>query len=220
MLEINKLHHGDCMDLMKLMPANSVNMLLTDIPYDEVNKQVMTPFGTRKSEDKGEADALDFVLAEFLEEVYRVCSGSFYIFCGIEQVSEIRKFFRLKGLSNRSCVWEKTNPSPLGGKYMWLSGLEHCIYAKKPKAVFNEHCKRNVWQFSRGSAKVHPTQKSLELFEYLIKTSSNEGDIILDTCAGYSTTLIAAKNLNRRYLGMEKNQIYYDQSIERLKGNK
>lgn len=200
---------------MKSMPDNSVDMVLTDIPYDEVNNQVIT--GGFRKDGKGNADIATFSLDEFLPEVYRVCKGSFYIFCGIEQLSEIRKFFRLKGLSNRSCVWAKPNPSPLGGKYMWLSGLEHCVYAKKPKATFNYHCKLNVWQFARGSAKTHPTQKDLGLFKYLIEASSNSKDIILDPCLGSGTTAIACKELGRNYIGMELDKDSYDMCIERLK---
>jgi site-specific DNA-methyltransferase (adenine-specific) len=55
----------------------------------------------------------------------------------------------------------------------------------------------------------HPTQKPVELFEYLIKTFSNEGDLVCDFCMGSGSSGIAAINLNRRYIGIEKNEIYF-----------
>jgi DNA modification methylase len=67
------------------------------------------------------------------------------------------------------------------------------------------------------NGKLHPTQKPVELCEYLIKTYSNEGDLILDNCAGSGSTLVAAKNLNRQFIGIEKEKEYYDICTERLK---
>lgn len=66
----------------------------------------------------------------------------------------------------------------------------------------------------------HPTQKPVALFEYLIKTYTNEGDLVLDNCAGSGSTLVAAKNLNRQFIGIEKEKEYYDICLERLKAAK
>ena len=63
----------------------------------------------------------------------------------------------------------------------------------------------------------HPTQKPIDLLEYLIKTYSQENDLILDNCAGSGSTLVAAKNLNRQFIGIEKEKEYYDICLERLK---
>jgi len=71
----------------------------------------------------------------------------------------------------------------------------------------------------RRQDQIHPTQKPVELLEYLIKTYSNEEDLILDNCAGSGTSLLAAKNLNRRFIGIEKDENYYEICLERLKQN-
>ena len=63
---------------------------------------------------------------------------------------------------------------------------------------------------------IHPTQKPVELCEYLIKTFTNENDIILDNCCGSGTTLLAAKNLNRKFIGIEKDEKYYKISNGRI----
>ena len=86
------LMHGDCLERMKEIPDGSVDMVLTDIPYGEVNR---ANSGLRNL-DKGLADIVNFDLSKLCEDLHRVCSGSIYVFCGIEQVSEIRRIFSEK----------------------------------------------------------------------------------------------------------------------------
>ena len=64
--------------------------------------------------------------------------------------------------------------------------------------------------------KLHPTQKPLELMKYLIKTYSNEDDVVMDNCMGSNTTGLACKELNRQYIGIEKDKNYYDVSVSRV----
>lgn len=66
----------------------------------------------------------------------------------------------------------------------------------------------------------HPSQKPVALMEYLIKTYTNEGDLVLDNCAGGGSTLVAAKNLNRQFIGIEKEEEYYKMILKRLEGKK
>ena len=73
-------------------------------------------------------------------------------------------------------------------------------------------------EFNKDREKLHPTQKPVALLEYLVKTYTNEGDIILDFTMGSGTTGVAAKNLNRKFIGIELEKEYFDISIKRLKG--
>lgn len=72
---------------------------------------------------------------------------------------------------------------------------------------------------NRDKDKVHPTQKPVALMEYLIKTYTNEGDLVLDNCMGSGTTCVAAKNLGRRYIGIEKDAGYYEIAVKRVEEN-
>jgi len=211
-MENIQLWHGDCLEKMKEIPDGSIDMVLTDIPYGEVNR---SSSGLRNL-DKGKADIIDFNIRDALEEVDRICSGSFYIFCGTEQVSEIRRFFSKKKYSTRLCIWEKTNPSPMNGKYVWLSGVEAFVYAKKPKATFNEHCKNTVFRHSVPRGKLHPTMKPIDLMERLILASSNKGDTVLDFTMGSGSTGVACKNLGRKFIGIEKDLKYFEIAKERI----
>jgi site-specific DNA-methyltransferase (adenine-specific) len=200
----NKIIQGDCLEKLKELEDKSIDMVLTDIPYGEVNR---TSNGLRNL-DKGVADVFDFSLEEMVNEFCRVTKGSMYVFCGTEQVSEIRKQMVLNGLSTRLIIWNKTNPSPMNGQHIWLSSIECCVYGKFKNATFNEHCKGSVLNFPSGRGKVHPTEKPLKLFEYIISVSSNKNDIILDPFMGSGTTGVACKNLNRDFIGIEKEPDY------------
>jgi DNA modification methylase len=204
MEQMNKITAGNCIELMKQMVSDSVELTLTDIPYDVVNRDSN---GLRNF-DKTNADDKTFDLDVFVAEVVRVTKGSIYIFCSTEQVSFLRAELIKYGLSTRLCIWEKTNPSPVNGQYLWLSGVECCVYGKKKKAVFNEHCKNTVWRYPVVRKQLHPTQKPLDLFRYLVKVSSSVGDIVFDPCVGSGTTLVAAKLEGRQYLAFELSEEY------------
>lgn len=209
----NVLLEGDCLELMKDIPDKSIDMILTDIPYGWVNRKSN---GLRKL-DKSIADVCDFSLLKMINEFCRIVKGSIYIFCGTEQVSELRKELVSRNLSTRLVIWEKTNPSPMNGQYIWLSSVECCVFGKFKNATYNEHCKSSVLRFPNGRSKTHPTEKPLKLFEYIVSVSSNETDLILDPFAGSGTTAIAAINTNRNYILIEKDLKYCEIIRDRIK---
>lgn len=213
-------YNTDCMKLMKEMKDNSVDLTLTDIPYDGVNRKSN---GLRNL-DKGKADVLTFDLYSFLDEVYRVTKGTTIIFCGQSQFSEILNYFdnfakKSKG-TVRQLVWAKTNPSPMNGKYIYLSGVENAIWFKKKGATFNAHCKSNVFSFPCGRGKLHPTEKNHDLIKDLILDNSNEGEVLFDPCAGGGTHLYLGSLLNRKVIGSELNEEYFEIIKDRFKRGK
>lgn len=217
---MSKIILGDCLEEMKKMADNSVDLTLTDIPYGEVseNGAERAKYGGQlRKLDKGDADVLGFDLSTFVSELDRVTNGSIYVFCGKEQFSQILSQLKGLGWSVRAGVWEKTNPTPMNGQHLWLSSVEMCVFARKAKATFNQSCKSSVWRFPNGSSKVHPTQKPLNLFKYLVQSSSSEGEIVFDPCLGSGTTALAARQLNRDYIGIEINPDYVKIAQERLK---
>ena len=208
---INEIVHANCLDILPEIESKSIDLVLTDIPYNEVDR----PSNGLRNLDKGAADVLTFDLEKFLIEIDRVCRGSHYIFCGTLQVSTILKHFKEMKLSTRMCVWQKSNPSPMNGKHIWLSGLECCAFAKNKNATFKAHCKAGIWKFPCGRNKHHPTEKPLDLFKYLIETSSNPGDLVFDPCLGGGTTAIAAIQTKRDFIGIELDKQYYDIALKR-----
>jgi site-specific DNA-methyltransferase (adenine-specific) len=189
-----KLHNEDCMNVLPSLADGSISLTLTDIPYDEVNRKS----GGLRNLDKSHADIITFPLDDFIDEVVRVTSGSIYIFCGSVQVSHIRSRLIDHGLSVRHCIWEKTNPSPMNGQYIWLSSIENCVFAKKSGAVFNEHCKSAVWRNPIEHYKDHPTPKPVKLMSRLIG--------------------VAAKQCGRNFIGIEMNAEYFEMTKNRIYG--
>lgn len=204
------------MDVMKGMSSNSVNLTLTDIPYNEVNR---SSNGLRVL-DKEEADILTFDLNEFLSEVYRVTEGTIIIFCGMGQFSEIYNFFAEKQQKKegtvRQLIWKKTNPSPMNGQYIYLSGIENIVWFKKRGGTFNAHCKNTVFEYPCGRSKQHPTEKNHKLLEELILDNSNVGDLVFDPCCGSGSHLLVARNNNRDFYGVELNDKYFNIAQDRL----
>ena len=212
-----KLLQGDCLELMKDIPNKSVDLILTDIPYGVVNRDSN---GLRNL-DKGKADVFDLPMDKLLEELYRVSNGQIIIFCGKEQFSEIYSFFAKKKGTVRPIIWNKTNPSPLNGQYVYLSGVELAVWFKpKGRKVFNAFCKNTVFNFSNGSKKYHPTGKNLDLFTELIEDNSNENELILDPFMGGGTTGIACLNTNRNFIGIELDDKYFEIAKKRIESHK
>lgn len=201
-----KLLMGDCLKLMKALPDASVDLVLCDLPYGEVSQKSS---GLRQL-DRGKADRCEMELDAVADELSRLVKGSIYAFCGTEQISFLVGTFRRNGMTVRVGVWEKTNPSPMNGQRLWLSGMEFCVFARKPNATFNEHCKKAIWQAPSGRSKIHPTQKPVSLMERLILASSNPGDVVLDNCMGSGTTGVACVNTGRRFIGMEMDAGYFE----------
>ena len=210
------LWHGDCLELMKNIPDGSVDLVLTDIPYDGVNRKS----NGLRTLDKGKADIITFDLLGFVEEIYRVASGTIIIFCGQGQLSEMFKFFLEKQKESkgtvRQLVWRKTNPSPMNGQHIYLSGIENAVWFKKRGGVFNAHCKNTVFDYPCGRSKLHPTEKNHELLKELIFDNSNEGDIVFDPCMGSGSHGLVAVQNGRNFIGIELDEGYFQIAKERI----
>ena len=198
------------------MGEGRVSLTLTDIPYGAVNRE-----NGMRVFDKGNADIVTFDLLNFLDKVYSITNGTIIIFCGKEQFSTIFNYFAKKQNDKRGTVrqiiWQKSNPAPLQGQYIYLSGIENAVWFKKRGATFNAHCKNTVFKYPNGRSKIHPTEKNHDLIKELILDNSNEGDIIFDPCCGSATHCLCAEQLNRKYIGVELDKQYFDVAVERMK---
>ena len=213
---MHKLIKGDCLEVMKKIPDKSVDMTLTDIPYDEINRESN---GLRQL-NKSLADIITFDLNKFLQEVYRTTKGTIIIFCGQHQLSEIKNFFQEKQNQHkgtvRQLIWQKTNPSPMNGQHIYLSGIENAIWFKNRGATFNAHCKNTVFTYPCGRSKFHPTEKNHDLIKELLLDNSDENQIVFDPCMGSGTTGIIALQNNRNFIGIELDENYFKIAQQRI----
>lgn len=95
-------------------------------------------------------------------------------------------------------------------------GMNNILNSNKEYKQKSTNYPKNILQFERDQPQLHPTQKPVKLVEYLIKTYTNENDLVLDCCAGSGTTAIACLNTNRKYICIEKEQKYFDIMIDRI----
>ena len=187
-------------------------LLLTDIPYDGVNRK---DNGLRNL-DKGKADIATFDIQAFLHHIYE-SADIFIILCGHNQYSEIYNFFLSKKGTVRQIIWAKSNPSPMNGEYIYLSGTENAVWFKKRgTGKLTNKCKKNYFIHPTGSSKFHPTEKNHKLLTELIEDNTQEGDLVVDTCVGSGSTGIVTVKLNRRFYGIELDSHYYEVAKDRI----
>lgn len=178
---------------------------------------VVTDYGTWDSEFTMEQ------LFLYIQHYYRVLKngGTMIMFFDLWKITPLKEMMEEVGFKQiRFIEWIKTNPQPLNSSTNYLTNCREIalVGIKKSKPTFNSKYDKAIYEFplQGGKNRFHPTQKSLHLFEELIKKHSNEGDVVLDTFLGSGTTAIAAKNMNRKYLGCEISTEYYEKIIKLL----
>jgi len=163
------------------------------------------------------------LLEKFVTHYFRVLKngGTLIIFFDIWKITPLKEIMEKAGFKQiRFIEWIKTNPQPLNSSTNYLTNCREIalLGIKKSKPTFNSKYDNAIYQYplQGGKNRFHPTQKSLLLFEELIKKHSNENDIVLDTFLGSGTTAIASKKNNRIYKGCEISKEYYDKIVKLL----
>ena len=163
------------------------------------------------------------LLEEFVKQYYRTLKngGTLIIFFDIWKITPLKEMMDKIGFKQiRFIEWIKTNPQPLNSSTNYLTNCREIalLGIKKSKPTFNSKYDNAIYKYplQGGKNRFHPTQKSLLLFEELIKKHSNEDDVVLDTFLGSGTTAIAAKNTNRKYMGCEISEDYYKKILSLL----
>ena len=183
--------------------------------------------------DFGEWDKNEVCLQTLLSEFYRILKPSgtlimFYDFWKMQELKECAE--QLKFKQARLGIWNKTNPVPINSKVNYLSNSREFFvtFVKKSKPTFNsEYDDGNYYVPEAGDTYYlpilhgkertsHPTQKPLSLIKDLVKKHSNEGDVVLDPFSGTFTTCYVAKQLNRKFIGIEIQEEYLKIGLRRL----
>ena len=162
-------------------------------------------------------------LDEFIGEYYKKLKkgGTMIVFFDIWKITPLKDIMeKHKFKQIRFIEWIKTNPQPLNSQTNYLTNCREIalLGVKGGKPTFNSKYDNAIYEFplQGGKNRFHPTQKSLPLFEELIKKHSNEGDVVMDTFLGSGTTAIAAKNTKRTFKGCEISEEYYKKIITLL----
>lgn len=242
MLEANKLYLGDCLELMKNIPDKSVDAIICDLPYGTTSCSwdVIIPFD-KLWEQYNRVCKENAAIVLFGQEPFtsvmrmsNILNWKYDWYWEKERITNIAQVKKRAGktVETISIFYKKQctyNPQmikyngPLRTNKV-KDGKMGKLTDSSEKKVFEYNdtgfrYPTQVLKFQRDCLKsnLHPTQKPLLLCEYLIKTYTNHGDIVLDNSCGSGTTLLAAKNLNRQFIGIEKEKEYYDICLKRLK---
>lgn len=240
MLEINKIHCGDCLELMKEIPDESIDLILCDLPYgitqntwdSELNLELLWIQYKRIIKINGSilltasqpfsSKLVTSNIKMFKHEwIWEKDGGSNFGNTSREPMKEhehILLFSNGKWTFNR--IMEERTGSRKGKDTISMrpNKQSECYGKFKNQGVWNVpklRVPRSIQRFVRERG-LHPTQKPISLFEYLIKTYTNEGDLVLDNCIGSGTTAVACKQLGRNFIGIELNPTYVEIANRRL----
>jgi len=227
-MQTNRIIHGDCIGEMKDWPDKSIDFILTDPPYgiSENPAKIFRKggkFGEAKTIHRGISENPDTVKGVDYKDWLSVSIpkltdvGVLITFCKKESISEIYKFIQELGMKVRQIgAWIKANPPPQARKVKWMDAWESFIIATRNEGTghhynYEEGQHRDVIEtpICMGDERTeHPTQKPKKLAEPLIKWWSFEGDLIVDPFCGTGTFPVVAKELNRKFIGIEKDKDY------------
>ncbi len=231
MLELNKIYNEDFKKTVERLPNESIDLIMTDIPFNISQKNNFKTMKDRKGRtgiDFGEwdggfdEDSLKLLIPKIKK------GGSFFTFHSFEQYHIITDVMS-ELIPKDRLIWQKTNPMPRNRDRRWISNIEMASwYVKKGERwTFNrqnEKYESSVLLYPSesggGFKRYHTTQKNLKMIEYLIKIHSNEGDVVYDPFLGGGTTAIASINTNRVWIGSELHKNQFEIARERIEMHK
>lgn len=243
MLEVNKIHQGDCLELMKEIPDKSVDMILCDLPYKETGNKwdkgidLEKLFGEYRRIIKDDGCIALTGSFKFGVQLYNVAPDLYKYDWVWEKdngtnapnvnyqpfrIHECVFIFGKGRVTNGKRIPMKYNPQKTEGKPYkqmagrmsenWKGGLKQVITENKD----GKRHPKTIQKFRRDKGGLHPTQKPVALLEYLIKTYTNENDLVLDNCIGSGSTGVAAINTNRNFIGIELDSDYCEIARKRI----
>lgn len=235
-----ELYNGDCIEEMQKIEDNSVDLVLCDLPYGTTKCawDIVIPFESlwkeyhRVAKD-GHTPFVLFGTMPFVCKLWESNPNEFkhdWIWEKSRSGSAITAKYRPIKIHEQILVFSKETPNyfpimEVGDPYsrktascrennhqFGINGnvITENFGTRYPKTI------RYVKQNWSKQQQVHPTQKPVELMEYLIETYSREGDVVLDSCMGSGTTGVACKNTNRSFIGIEKDETYFKIAKERI----
>lgn len=217
------IFNSDAVDWLLTLDKESVDLLITDPPYESLEKHRKIGTTTRLKVSKASSNQWFDIFPNsrfesLFSEIYRVLKkGShFYLFCDQETMFIAKPIAEKVGFKFwKPIVWDKVC---IGMGYHYRARYEFILFFEKGKRKVNDLSIPDVLEFKRVY-RGYPTEKPVSLLEVLIKQSSNKGDLVVDPFFGSGSTLIAAGNLDRRYLGCDLSLNAHDFFNNRLNIN-
>ena len=230
---------GDCLERMKEISDGSIDMILCDLPYGTTQNKwdSIIPLSElwkqyeRIIKDNGAIvltaqTPFDKVLGVSnlrllkYEWIWRKEAGTGFLNAKkapLKDHENVLVFYRRPPTYNPQMLAGKSYASRYSSKNLGSDNYGNAQEIEPVSKIYEGRYPKSVLDFPRDKSKVHPTQKPVALFEYLIKTYTNEGETVLDNTMGSGSTGIACVNTNRKFIGIELDEKYYDISCKRIK---
>lgn len=216
---------GDCLEVMPTL--GPVSHIICDPPYEARLHDAKANFRDLRSDGGPELrpldfDAVDDIRGQFVELAADQCEGWLIAFCTVEGVAKWADFINPSPLKyKRACVWIKPDSTPQLNGQGPAQGAECFVTAwgGKGHARWNAGGKRGVYTHcvnGRERDGRHPTEKPRRLMAEIIADFTNEGETILDPFVGSGTTGVAAVQLGRNFIGIERDERYFEIACERI----
>lgn len=224
------LYNSDCVKAMHEFPDNTVDLILTDPPYNLGNFMISRDTNLKKMRDNffGTAgwDNLEYeewvsAMDGFFKQAARIIKngGSMIVFMAAIKVETTIQLAEKHGFYYKTTgIWHKTNPMPRNMNLHFINSTESWIYFtyktrtgtfNNNGAVVHDFIESSVTPMSERKFGKHPTQKPESLISHLVGLLSSEGDTVLDPFMGSGTTGVVCKKLNRNFIGIELDETYY-----------
>lgn len=233
-MKINNVYNGDCLELMHQIDDKSIDMILCDLPYGTTacKWDSVIPFEPlwmhykRIIKDNGAivlTASQPFTSALVMSNIKMFKYEWIWIKSKITGVLNakrmpVRKHEQILVFCNNGLPKYYPQGMKTSGEIVKQGGNSDNYGERNRKEYIKTHsgCPRDVLEIPSEGRTAHPTQKPVALFEYLIKTYTNEGELVLDNCAGAGTTGIACLNTNRNFILIEKDKEYFEIARNRV----
>ena len=216
-MEDYNIYCGDCLNYMKKIPSESIDLIVTDPPY---LMDFQSGYRKRKyNKIKNDTVQNEKLISEYFEHSYRILKNdtAIYCFCSWHHIDifkqEFEKYFKLKNI----IIWQKNNTSMGDLKGSYAPKYEMVLFGHKGRRLLNGFRYPDILEFKRTNNKLHPTEKPVDLLELFIKQSSDINDVVFDGFMGSGSTGVACLNTNRKFIGCELDENYFKIAEQRLK---
>lgn len=221
---------GDSKEIIKRIPDNSIDFILTDPPYNlgqHSTGNILLPGRSAMNNDVAEWDMIDFNPEEWADEFIRILkpTGNLFVFTSYNQLGRWYNCLDHKFDTSNFMIWHKTNPAPKIFKAGFLNSCEMIFTCWNKKHTWNFISQAEMHNFiespicmrpERLSEPKHPTQKPVSILKKMIEIASNKDDIVFDPFMGVGSTGIAALELERRFIGIELEESYFNAAKKRI----
>lgn len=217
-----KLLNGDCLEFMKQIPNESVDMVLTDPPYlcDYSRHDSKSRFSKKIANDENNS-ANEGMIEKYLQECYRIMKDNtaIYCFCNYKKIDFFKQQIEATGFNLKNIIiWDKQRNGMGDLSTTFGYSYEFIIFASKGQPKIRGKRISDVWQFARVKPKEqeHQNQKPVDLLVQAIEKSSDEGAVIFDGFMGVGSTGVACVNTNRDFIGIELDENYFNITKKRI----